>query len=502
MKFSELDNPEDSSAVAEQAPATKTPEPRPRSKPAAVTSELSVDRLPPHSLDAELGVLGCMMLDPERCISDCIERFNAGADVFYDLKHQVLYETLVAMFSEVPRKGIDVITLHQRLKDIQQLEACGGLDYIAPLPDKVPSAANLKFYQDIVQEKYVLRMAVRLGTDIVARVHESEGDVETFIDGIERDALAIRNGIVNEAQQYTIKQLVHESINRFDSYLQNQGKPLGISYGFPDLDRMTMGLRGGDMIVIAARPSVGKTSLAMNIAEAVAVDQKLPVGVFSLEMSKESLVDRMICSRGRINIREATSGYFAERDFPKITTAAGKIANSPLHIDDTSGLSILQLRSRARNMWQKFGIKLFVIDYLQLLHSKSKQAQFSREREISEISSGIKGMAKDLGIPVIVLAQLNRSIEKEKGRRPRMSDLRESGAIEQDADLIGMLYKQATDDDTPEDQSETTMIDLDITKQRNGPVGTVHFTFLKKYTRFESVSRIADDGYQPPTRDD
>jgi replicative DNA helicase len=297
-----------------------------------------------------------------------------------------------------------------------------------------------------------------------------------------------------EAQSLSIKEVVHRAINKIEEYHQNQGMLTGVSTGFADFDKMTSGLHGGEMIVVAARPSCGKTSLAMNIAEAVAIDQKLPVGVFSLEMSSESLVLRMLCSRARVNMRNVREGFLAERDFPKITSSAGKLAAAPLFIDDTAGLSILQLRAKARRMWQQYGIKLFVIDYLQLLHSTNRRAD-NRQQEIADISNGIKALAKELNVPVIVLAQLNRSMEKEGFRRPRMSDLRESGAIEQDADLIGLLYdpnKKDEDDETPQD-TDTKNIILYIAKQRNGPVGDVHLTFFKSFTRFENAAKIAPE---------
>jgi replicative DNA helicase len=269
----------------------------------------------------------------------------------------------------------------------------------------------------------------------------------------------------------------------------------GIGTGFTEFDKMTSGMHGGEMIVIAARPSMGKTSLAMNIAEHVAIEQRLPVGVFSLEMTSESLVLRMLCSRSRVNLRNVREGFLAERDFPKLTGAAGKLANAPLFIDDSSGLSILQLRAKARRMHQQYGVKLFVIDYLQLLHSTSRRAE-NRQQEIADISNGIKSLAKELAVPVIVLSQLNRELEREKNRKPRMSDLRESGAIEQDADLIGLLYKPNADD---EDSGGTAVaedaaaVNLLIAKQRNGPTGDVHLTFLKSFTRFESAAKVSDD---------
>jgi len=256
---------------------------------------------------------------------------------------------------------------------------------------------------------------------------------------------------------------------------------------------MTSGLHDGEMAVVAARPSMGKTSLAMNIAEHVAIDLRLPVGVFSLEMTAESLVLRMLCSRSRVNLRNIREGFLAERDFPKLTGAAGKLASAPLFIDDTAGLSILQLRAKARRMWQQHGIKLFVVDYLQLLHSTARRAE-NRQQEIADISNGIKALAKELKVPIIVLSQLNRELEREKNRKPRLSDLRESGAIEQDADLVGLLYRASSpDDDDGSSDQEALPINLLIAKQRNGPTGDVALTFLKSYTRFESAAKISND---------
>jgi replicative DNA helicase len=270
----------------------------------------------------------------------------------------------------------------------------------------------------------------------------------------------------------------------------------GVGTGFVDLDKMTTGLHGGEMVVIAARPSVGKTSLAMNIAEHVTIEQRLPVGVFSLEMTAESLILRMLCSRSRVNLRNVREGFLAERDFPKLTGAAGKLANAPLFIDDSSALSILQLRAKARRMHLQYGIKLFVIDYLQLVHSTARRAE-NRQQEIADISSGIKSLAKELSVPIIVLSQLNREIEREKGRAPRLSDLRESGAIEQDADVVGLLYKPKSgsedDEGGPATEEDSVPVNLLIAKQRNGPTGDVNLTFLKSYTRFESAAKVSDE---------
>ena len=394
------------------------------------------------------------------------------------------------------REAIDVITLQQRLKDKQLLEAVGGIAYLASLPDAVPSAANLSYYLNIAQEKYLLRRMIRTCTDVVGRVYDYEGEVDALMDEVERDILRISESRVQSSTD-TIKDLVKKAINTIEDFHQRQGMLTGIGTGFTDLDKMTSGFHGGEMVVIAARPSMGKTSLAMNIAEQVAIDQKLPVGVFSLEMTAESLVLRILCSRSRVNLRSVRDGFLAERDFPKLTGAAGKLANAPLYIDDSSGLSILQLRAKARRMSQQYGVKLFVIDYLQLLHSTARRAD-NRQQEIADISSGIKSLAKELNVPVIVLSQLNREMERDKSRKPQLSDLRESGAIEQDADVVGLLYKplsksENADDEENSGEQDAVPINLLIAKQRNGPTGDVNLTFLKSYTRFEASAKVSDD---------
>jgi replicative DNA helicase len=453
----------------------------------------NVDRLPPHSMEAEVGVLSCILIAPNDCMGECIESLKMGAEAFYDLRHQTIFSNLAEMYDS--RVAIDVITLQQRLKDKQLLEQVGGLAYLSPLPDAVPSAANLSYYLEIVKEKYLLRKMIHTCTDVVSRVYDFEGEVDMLMDEVERDILRISEARV-EGQSSNIKELVKRAINQIEDFHQRQGMLTGVGTGFTDLDKMTSGLHPGEMIVIAARPSMGKTSLAMNIAEHVALEQKLPVGVFSLEMTSESLVLRMLCSRSRVNLRNIRDGFLAERDFPKLTGAAGKLANAPLFIDDSSGLSILQLRAKARRMSQQYGIKLFVIDYLQLLHSTARRAE-NRQQEIADISNGVKSLAKELNVPVIVLSQLNRELEKDKNRKPRMSDLRESGSIEQDADLVGLLYKPNSGDDddsaAPSEEQDAVPVNLLIAKQRNGPTGDVHLTFMKSYTRFENAAKISDD---------
>jgi len=441
-----------------------------------------------------MGVLGCIMLSPNDCLGDCISKLRAGAETFYDLRHQTIYSVLLEMYDS--REAIDLITLQQHLKDKQLLDQVGGLAYLSTLPDAVPSAANLSYYVDDVHEKYLLRKMIHTCTDVVSRVYDFKGEIDSLMDEVERDVLRISEARV-ATDDNKIKTLVESAIGTIENYFNRQGVLSGVSTGFSDFDRMTDGLHGGEMVVIAARPSMGKTSLAMNIAEHVVLTQKLPVGVFSLEMTAESLVLRVLCSHAKVNLRNIREGFMSEHDFPKLTGAAGKLANAPLFIDDSSGLSILQLRAKARRMWQQYGIKLFVIDYLQLLHSTSRRTQENRQQEIADISSGIKSLAKELNVPVIVLSQLNRELEKDKNRKPRMSDLRESGAIEQDADLVGLLYKPSSDDEdaaVAEDPDGTGIpVNLLIAKQRNGPTGDVNLTFLKQYTRFENAAKISEE---------
>jgi replicative DNA helicase len=447
----------------------------------------SVDRLPPHSEEAERGVLGCCLLNPPECIADCISKFKSKA-VFYDLRHQTIYECFLDMFETAPG-GIDLITVQAELKNRGMLEQIGGIPYLSQLQDAVPSAANLDYYIDIVRDKWRLRNIVAIGTDMVTRVYDFEGDVDALVDQVEKDVLATTH--VEDGTAKKIATVIPEAISLIEQMANNPNAITGIATGFPDFDKMTGGLQAGDMIVIAARPSMGKTSLAMNIAEHVVIDSHLPVGVFSLEMTDKSLTTRMLSSLAKVNLRNLSQGgLINESTFQKLTHAAHQLHNAPLWIDDTPGLSILQLRARARRMAQQHGIKLFVIDYLQLLHSTNQKAQDNRQQEIADISGGIKSLAKELKLPVIVASQLNREVEKDKGRKPRLSDLRESGAIEQDADLVGLLYKPEVEDEECE-SGEAEPVNLLIAKQRNGPTGDVKLTFLRPFTRFESAAPIS-----------
>lgn len=479
----------DLAAATPESPAPNLQKAPPRKKFESRPAAPRLDRLPPHSIEAEQGVLGCALLSPNDSMGICVEKLKSGSECFYDLRHQSLFELLSEMYDA--KEPIDLITVQQRLKDQGKLEAVGGLAYLASLQDAVPSAAHLEYYLSIVREKYILRKMIGACSSVISRVHEYEGEVDALLDEVERDILKISEER-EEGTSRGMKELVTSAIKIIEDFHKRQGALSGVPTGFADMDKMTNGMHAGDMIVIAARPSMGKTSLAMNIAEHVCVNERMPVGVFSLEMTSESLVMRMLCSLAKVNMKTIRDGFMTEGDMRRLFQAAGKLSKAPLHIDDTPGLSILQMRARARRMWQQSQIKLFVIDYLQLLHSSSRKAQDNRQQEVSEISSGVKALAKELQVPVIVLCQLNRELEKDKSRKPRLSDLRESGAIEQDADLVGLLYKAAVEEDeeAPAEPQEAVPVNLLIAKQRNGPTGDVRMTFLKSFTRFESAAKV------------
>ena len=462
---------------------------RARRKKAELRDPSKIDRLPPHSIEAEQGTLGCLMLSPGECVAYLVNKYRKhGPDVYYDLRHRQIYETVVEMYDA--REAIDLITVQQKLRDESKLDGIGGVAYLASLPDAVPSAANIGYYVDIVLEKYFLRRMIGTCSEVVSRAYEHQGEVDELMDQFEADVLGITRDRVADSQIMTSRELAHASVNLIEEMHQRQGAIMGLATGFADLDKMTSGLQKGEMIVIAARPSIGKTSLAMNIVENVALLAKIPVGVFSLEMRAESLGLRMICSLARVNLRNISEGFLAERDFPKITSAAGKMSAAPLYIDDTPGLSIMQLRAKARLMHREHDLKLLVIDYMQLLHSTNRRAE-NRQQEIADISGGIKSLAKELDIPIIAISQLNRDSEKN-ARKPKMADLRESGAIEQDSDVIGLLYRPVGEAEDEQSQ-DAVPVNLYIAKQRNGPTGEIAFTFLKCFTRFESAAKISSE---------
>ena len=448
-------------------------------------SSQDIHRTPPHSAEAEQGVLGSMLISPRDAIAESVAKITE--EYFYVPAHQTIYNALVELWNA--NQAIDLITFTQFLRDRNLLETIGGAPFVTSLFTFVPTAANIGYYLEIVRDKYILRQIIIAATESVRRAYEEQDEVNNLLDEVEQRIFAVGEDRF-KGQMLSMKDQVMEAIEAIEKLYERKGGITGISTGFVEFDRMTSGLHPAEMIVIAARPSMGKTALAMNIAEHVAIESKLPVGVFSLEMSSQQLVQRLLCSRARVNLQKVRDGFLAERDFPSLTTAASKLAEARIFIDDSAGLSILELRAKARRLKAQQDVQLMIVDYLQLLRSPSRRAQDNRQLEISEISAGIKGLAKELKIPIIVVAQLNRQPEARSGGKPRLSDLRESGSIEQDADLVGLLVRPEMYEEDEEVRAEKAgEAELIIAKQRNGPVGEIPLTFLKEFTRFEDRAR-------------
>jgi replicative DNA helicase len=448
-------------------------------------SAQDVHRTPPHSVEAEQGVLGSMLISPRETIAECVEKINE--EYFYVPAHRTIYDVLVDLWNT--RQGIDLITFTQVLRDRNLLDSVGGAAFVTNLFTFVPTAANVQYYLEIVRDKYILRQIISAATESVRRAYEEQEEVDSLLDEVEQKIFDVGEDRF-KGKMLSMKDHAMQAIETIERLYERKGSITGISTGFVEFDRMTSGLHPSEMVVIAARPSMGKTALAMNIAEYVAINEKLAVGVFSLEMSSQQLVQRMLCSRARVNLQRVRDGFLGERDFPSLTAAASKLAEARMFIDDSASLSILELRAKARRLKAQQDVSLIIVDYLQLLRSTTRRAQDNRQLEISEISAGLKALAKDLKIPVIVVAQLNRQPEQRTGGKPRLSDLRESGSIEQDADLVGLLVRPELYEEDEEARVEKAgEAELIIAKQRNGPVGEIPLTFLKEYTRFETRAR-------------
>ena len=439
-------------------------------------SGLNIDRLPPYSSEAEQGVLGCILLSPSDCLNQCVLKFRSGNRVFYDLRHATIYAELIAMADA--GEVIDVITVQQRLKDKQLLDRIGGIPYLNALQDAVPSAANLSYYADIVQEKHLLRKMIAACANSVARIYCFGGDVEGLLGEVEREILSVREDII--PAQAGIKELVQQCIAIIEDKHSRQGAIAGLSTGFPDLDRYTEGLCPGELIVPCAYPSVGKTSLLMNMIESVVIAQGRSAVVFTREMTAQQLVMRFLCSNARVNLKRVGRGEMYEADYPRITGASGRVSHSKLYIvEDCETVS--HMRAAARRLKQEHQIEAIGVDYIQRVTPESGD---NREQQVAGISSGLKSMAVEMRLPVIAPSQLN-----EDGK------LRESRAIGQDADQVWNL-EQKEEDKT----EESELVDLWIRKNRNGERDVcVHLKFFKCFTRFESVSPIKESDI-PQTR--
>lgn len=436
-----------------------------------------MDRLPPQNLDAEMAILGAMLLEKD-AIGIAVEKLTS--DSFYSDIHKKIYENIIALYDE--NKPVDLLTLTDRLRNNNSLDNVGGASYIASVLNSVPTAANVEHYIDIVQEKYVLRRLIDASSDVIAQCYDNSGDVSQVLDLAERKIFDISQKR-SESGISSFRELVKDSIENVEKLFQHKKLVTGLSTGFSDFDRMCAGLQPADLLVFAARPSMGKTSFALNIAEHVALEEHAPLLLFSLEMSKAQLVQRMLCSYSRVNIHRVRTGFLGESDFPRLVGAAGKLSGSPIFIDDTPGISVMELRAKARRLKSKYDIKLVIVDYLQLMPSVSRRAE-NRQQEIAEISRAFKSLARELNIPVIVISQLNRAVEGRQDHRPQLSDLRESGAIEQDADVVVLLLRKEYYD--PEDSPG--IADVIIAKQRNGPTGDLKLRFFSEFTRFDNYT--------------
>jgi replicative DNA helicase len=440
--------------------------------------EKSLRKVPPQSLEAEESVLGGILID-NTAMDRAVEFLDA--DDFYRETHRKIMRAMI----DLSKRGepVDLITLVEALRGRGDLQDCGGAAYLAELAEKVPTAANVAYYAQIVRQKSVLRSLIQTATEIVTLGFEST-DVDQFLDQAENRIFEISERKVRPSF-FRLSDIMVESVKAIELLYDRKELVTGVPTGFVDLDKLTAGLQPSDLIIVAGRPSMGKTAFALNVAQHAALSSKTGVAVFSLEMSKEQLVLRLLCSEARVDQSKVRAGHAADRDFPKLVMAASRLAEAPIYIDDTPALSVLELRAKARRLKRDAGANLgmIIIDYLQLM--RGHDSADNREQEISGISRSLKALAKELNVPVVALSQLNRQVETRADKRPVMADLRESGAIEQDADVIAFLYRPIVYDKTAEEREAEVI----IAKQRNGPVDTVGLTFMSEYTRFESRAR-------------
>ncbi|MFH1552302.1 MAG: replicative DNA helicase [Candidatus Omnitrophota bacterium] len=442
-----------------------------------------VEKVPPQNIEAEIAVLGSMLLDRE-AIAKAIEHLEK--DAFYSEANKKIFQAVVTLYDD--NEAVDMVTLIEELKKRDILDRVGGPAYITELANSIPTAANIEHHAKIVREKYLLRCLINTATQIVAESFEPSGEVDEILDKAERLIFDITSRKKKEIQVSEMKDIVKESIEMIDRLYQRKENITGIPTGFHDLDVMTAGFQKSDFIVLAGRPSMGKSALAISMLEYAGVVEKIPCAYFSLEMSKDQLAQRMLCSIAGVNAHKVRTGFFSQTDWPKLVTAAGKLSEAPIFIDDTPGLSALELRAKARRLKARHDIRLLVVDYMQLMRGAARSE--NRQQEISEISRSMKALARELNIPIISISQLSRAVEQRADHRPQLSDLRESGAIEQDADLVILLLRKEYYDHTLDNKGETEVI---VAKQRHGPVGTIDLIFLPEYTRFSNLSRREEE---------
>ena len=440
-----------------------------------------LDKIPPQNLEAEMAVIGSMLLD-EEAISIAVETLDSES--FYKDYHRKILEAILELYNT--NKPVDLITLTNELKRINVLDEIGGPSFLAVLANAVPTSANISHYVSIVKEKSILRSLINNSTRIVSMCYESEGNINEVVDNAEKFIFEISDKKTQGAF-IPLKELVKDSIETIDQLYQKKQHITGVPTGYVDFDIKTAGLQPSDLIIIAGRPSMGKSALALGIAEYAGIVEKIPTAIFSLEMSKEQLVQRMLCSHAKVDAHKVRTGYLSTSDWPRLTAAAGKLSESPIYIDDTPGISVMELRAKARRLKMHHDIKLIILDYLQLMRGSGGIE--NRQQEISEISRSLKALARELNVPLIGISQLSRAVESRTDHRPQLSDLRESGAIEQDADLVALLLREEYYNPSPDNQGIAEVI---ISKQRNGPTGSLKLAFIKEYTRFENIARMTE----------
>ena len=438
----------------------------------------TIERLPPQNLEAEQAVLGSMLLE-EDALVQAAELLEEGA--FYKDAHRKIFSTLIALYkANVP---VDLVTVTEEFKKRNWLEEIGGASYLATLTSVVPAASNAQYYCGIVKQKAILRNLIRASTQIASECYEEASEPDLLLDKAETLIFDIASKKVKR-DAIAMKDIIKSSIEMIDALYQRKGMITGLPTGFVELDQQLAGLQPADLVVVAGRPAMGKSSFTLCVAEHAALIQKTGIAIFSLEMSKENLVQRMLCSHARINAHNVRSGMLSTSDWPTLTKAAGKLSEAPIFVDDSPSISVLELRAKARRLKSRHGIGLVILDYLQLM-SESSYAD-NRQQEISVISRSLKALARELNVPVIAVSQLSRAPERRESFRPRLSDLRESGAIEQDADVVLMLFRE--DYYNPSDENKG-IAEVIVAKQRNGPTGTVKLAFIKEYTRFETLAQ-------------
>ncbi|RLI50965.1 MAG: replicative DNA helicase [Candidatus Thorarchaeota archaeon] len=441
----------------------------------------------PHNLEAEQAVLGGILIDNE-ALYQVLETIKD--EDFYRDTHKKIFRAYLELFEQ--NQPIDLVTVSEYLQNKGELEEIGGATYLASLVEAIPTASNIAYYAKIVKEKAILRKLIACASEIIEQCLSSTDDVEEILDRSERAIFEVAGQRI-QTPYFPLKDIIKDTFETLQSFSQKGNYVTGVPTGFTDFDRLTSGLQPADLIIVAGRPSMGKTAFALNIAANAAIKHRIPVAVFSLEMSKEQVAIRMLCAEAKVDTQKFRSGFLADHDWQLLTEAATLLSEAPVFIDDTPAISILELRAKARRLKSEHNIGLVIVDYLQLMKGKGRAER--REQEISEISRSLKALAKELNVPVVALSQLNRRVEEREDKRPRLADLRESGAIEQDADLIVFLYRDEVYN-RREDNPNRGIAEVIIGKHRNGPIGKVKLAFLDKFTSFENLKVEYDETFE------